>query len=213
MSTTWRARRCRLQNAHKPWIQMSDNIHVPSIAHILTHESRITRICNTHVRNTKASPKATRPIPSHAVLSCFSSKPASQLPHILSPSVSHVSPDEATPFSHTQTFAKHLLLSSLTFHPVVQADTSHPDEYDLACETLQAANAYRQHVYSTYTQHVRQSTTSPFSEKENRENKSCALQKWGDTSSNRLPITVLQIGSLAPSRAPVAWMLKYHFPL
>ena len=29
----------------------------------------------------------------------------------------------------------------------------------------------------------------------------------------KLPTTALQIGSLAPSRAPVAWVLKYHFPL
>ncbi len=71
-------------------------------------------------------------LPSHSVLSTLCLKPLLQLWHMLAPSTVHVAPDGGTPFGHKQTFASHLLLSPLTFHPVLQPDTTHPDEYDSA---------------------------------------------------------------------------------
>ena len=81
-------------------------------------------------------------IPTHAVLSALSLDPEPQLWHMLPPSTAHVAPDAGVPFGHKQTLATHSLLSSLIFHPVLQADTSHPDEYDTACSTSQAAHIY-----------------------------------------------------------------------
>ena len=89
---------------------------------------------------------SSRNIPTQAVLSSFSLNALLQLWHMLTPSAVHVAPDGGVPFGHKQTLASHLLWSPLTFHPVVQPDTWHPDEYEIACATSQTAHMYTQHV-------------------------------------------------------------------
>ena len=88
-------------------------------------------------------PTGSRNLPSHAVLPSRSLNPVLQLWQALAPSTVHEPPDGGTPFEHEQTFASHLLSSSLTFHPGLQADTMHPDEYDAAFAMLQPANAHK----------------------------------------------------------------------
>ena len=83
-----------------------------------------------------------RNIPTHAALSSLSLNPALQLWHMLAPSNVHAPFDAGVPLGHKQTLASHLLLSPLTFHPVLQPDTLHPDEYEVACSTSQAAHIY-----------------------------------------------------------------------
>ena len=53
----------------------------------------------------KALSQATRPVPSHAVLSLLIVKPASQLAQIEAPCSSQAAPDAAVPSSHWHTFA------------------------------------------------------------------------------------------------------------
>ena len=86
--------------------------------------------------------------PSHAVLSALSLNPLLQLSHTLAPSLAHFAPDARTPLAHEQTFAAHVELSSLTFHPVSQLATAHPDEYDLARGTAQPANKIKEYKTS-----------------------------------------------------------------
>ena len=78
-------------------------------------------------------------IPSHASLSALSLNPLSQLSHCLAPLLGHLAPVEPTPLAHEHTFSAHVDLSGLTVHPVLQLATRHPDEYDVASLTAQAA--------------------------------------------------------------------------
>ena len=78
-------------------------------------------------------------IPWHACLSTLSLNPLLQLSHLLAPSLGHFMPVEPTPLAHEHTFSAHVDLSGLTVHPVLQLATRHPDEYDVASLTAQAA--------------------------------------------------------------------------
>ena len=64
--------------------------------------------------------------PVHDLLSEASLNPGLQLSHFDAPSLEHFAPDDPTPLAHEHWLASHLLLSSLTFHPVLQLDSSHP---------------------------------------------------------------------------------------
>ena len=78
-------------------------------------------------------------IPSQVSLPALSLNPLLQLSHCLAPSIGHFGPDEPTPLAHEHKFSAHVDLSGLTVHPVLQLATRHPDEYDFASLTAQAA--------------------------------------------------------------------------
>ena len=72
-------------------------------------------------------PQGSVNVPVHVLLVLFSLKLPLQLSHDSFPLFTHFAPVDAMPLRHEHLLAMHLVLSSLTVHPVKQLDTSHPD--------------------------------------------------------------------------------------